>query len=138
MLFLWGNTILPVDLQVFMNMPLELCEARDPKGLYKLARAGKIKGLLSIFSFCYYEKLIPRTCKKKISATTRNKYWELCCFKLWVKWKWGINWHLLPTMAQFSDYDWLHSFLSFIRLCPLPIITKEIVITWQGLLSCCI
>jgi len=23
---------------------LELCEARDPKGLYKLARAGKIKG----------------------------------------------------------------------------------------------
>lgn len=27
-----------------MNMPLELCEARDPKGLYKLARAGKIKG----------------------------------------------------------------------------------------------
>lgn len=31
--------------QVFMNMPLELCEARDPKGLYKLARAGKIKGV---------------------------------------------------------------------------------------------
>ncbi|WRX22773.1 hypothetical protein QQP08_015260, partial [Theobroma cacao] len=31
---------------VFMNMPLELCEARDSKGLYKLARAGKIKGVL--------------------------------------------------------------------------------------------
>jgi adenylylsulfate kinase len=29
-----------------MNMPLELCEARDTKGLYKLARAGKIKGVL--------------------------------------------------------------------------------------------
>jgi len=29
-----------------MNMPLELCEERDPKGLYKLARAGKIKGEL--------------------------------------------------------------------------------------------
>lgn len=27
-----------------MNMPLDLCESRDPKGLYKLARAGKIKG----------------------------------------------------------------------------------------------
>jgi len=27
-----------------LNMSLELCEARDPKGLYKLARAGKIKG----------------------------------------------------------------------------------------------
>jgi adenylylsulfate kinase len=29
---------------VFLNVPLEVCEARDPKGLYKLARAGKIKG----------------------------------------------------------------------------------------------
>ena len=28
-----------------MNMPLELCESRDAKGLYKLARAGKIKGV---------------------------------------------------------------------------------------------
>lgn len=32
-------------LQVYMNMPLEVCEGRDPKGLYKLARAGKIKGM---------------------------------------------------------------------------------------------
>ncbi|GAU38565.1 hypothetical protein TSUD_322420 [Trifolium subterraneum] len=34
--------------KVFMNMPLSLCEARDPKGLYKLARAGKIKGFTGI------------------------------------------------------------------------------------------
>ncbi|KAB1221166.1 Adenylyl-sulfate kinase 3 [Morella rubra] len=33
---------------VFMNMPLALCEARDTKGLYKLARAGKIKGFTGI------------------------------------------------------------------------------------------
>ena len=26
------------DLQVFINMPLEVCEERDPKGPYKLAR----------------------------------------------------------------------------------------------------
>lgn len=31
-------------MQVYMNMPLELCEERDAKGLYKLARSGKIKG----------------------------------------------------------------------------------------------
>lgn len=31
--------------QVYMNVPLEVCEARDSKGLYKLARAGKIKGM---------------------------------------------------------------------------------------------
>ncbi|GKV08894.1 hypothetical protein SLEP1_g20466 [Rubroshorea leprosula] len=35
-------------IEVFMNMPLELCEARDSKGLYKLARAGKINGFTGI------------------------------------------------------------------------------------------
>ncbi|KAK9714259.1 hypothetical protein RND81_06G082300 [Saponaria officinalis] len=30
-------------IEVFMDVPLQLCEARDPKGLYKLVRAGKIK-----------------------------------------------------------------------------------------------
>ncbi|KAK8545437.1 hypothetical protein V6N12_026271 [Hibiscus sabdariffa] len=35
-------------IEVFMNMPLTLCEERDPKGLYKLAHAGKIKGFTGI------------------------------------------------------------------------------------------
>ncbi|XP_062196964.1 adenylyl-sulfate kinase 3-like [Phragmites australis] len=35
-------------IEVFMNALLEVCEARDPKGLYKLARAGKIKGFTGI------------------------------------------------------------------------------------------
>ncbi|KAG1366915.1 adenylyl-sulfate kinase 3 [Cocos nucifera] len=35
-------------IEVFMNIPLEVCEKRDPKGLYKLARAGKIKGFTGI------------------------------------------------------------------------------------------
>lgn len=34
--------------EVFMDVPLKVCEARDPKGLYKLARAGKIKGFTGI------------------------------------------------------------------------------------------
>ncbi|XP_044478438.1 adenylyl-sulfate kinase 3 isoform X2 [Mangifera indica] len=38
----------PNFIEVYMNMPLELCEARDVKGLYKLARAGKIKGFTGI------------------------------------------------------------------------------------------
>lgn len=29
-------------LEVFVNTPLEVCEERDPKGLYRLARSGKI------------------------------------------------------------------------------------------------
>ncbi|XXG56881.1 hypothetical protein AAC387_Pa03g4188 [Persea americana] len=35
-------------IEVFMNVPLDVCEARDAKGLYKLARAGKIKGFTGI------------------------------------------------------------------------------------------
>ncbi|KAJ8765518.1 hypothetical protein K2173_014640 [Erythroxylum novogranatense] len=35
-------------IEVFMNIPLEVCEERDPKGLYKLARAGKIRGFTGI------------------------------------------------------------------------------------------
>ena len=30
-------------IEVFVDAPLEVCEARDPKGLYKQARAGKIE-----------------------------------------------------------------------------------------------
>ncbi|KAG5555456.1 hypothetical protein RHGRI_006192 [Rhododendron griersonianum] len=37
-----------IEASVFMNMPLEVCEGRDPKGLYKLARAGKIRGFTGI------------------------------------------------------------------------------------------
>ncbi|KAG2554000.1 adenylyl-sulfate kinase 3-like isoform X1 [Panicum virgatum] len=35
-------------IEVFMDLPLQLCESRDPKGLYKLARTGKIKGFTGI------------------------------------------------------------------------------------------
>jgi adenylylsulfate kinase len=35
-------------LEVFIDTPIEVCEARDPKGLYKKARAGEIKGFTGI------------------------------------------------------------------------------------------
>jgi len=35
-------------LEVFVDTPLEICEARDPKGLYKKARAGEIKHFTGI------------------------------------------------------------------------------------------
>jgi adenylylsulfate kinase len=37
-------------IEVFVNTPLEICEARDVKGLYKKARAGEIKGFTGIDS----------------------------------------------------------------------------------------
>jgi bifunctional enzyme CysN/CysC len=34
--------------EVFLDTPIELCEARDPKGLYAKARAGEITGFTGI------------------------------------------------------------------------------------------
>lgn len=35
-------------IEVFVDTPLEVCEARDPKGLYQKARAGELKGFTGI------------------------------------------------------------------------------------------
>ena len=42
--------IMPPDrfIEVFVDCPLEICENRDPKGLYKKARAGELKGFTGI------------------------------------------------------------------------------------------
>ena len=33
---------------MFVDTPLEICEARDPKGLYKKARAGEISNFTGL------------------------------------------------------------------------------------------
>jgi len=35
-------------IEIFMDTPIAICETRDPKGLYKKARAGQIKGFTGI------------------------------------------------------------------------------------------
>lgn len=45
-------------IEVFVDAPLEVCEQRDPKGLYKKARAGEIKGFTGIDD-PYEEPLAP-------------------------------------------------------------------------------
>jgi adenylylsulfate kinase len=35
-------------IEIFVRAPLEVCEGRDPKGLYKKARAGELKGFTGI------------------------------------------------------------------------------------------
>lgn len=43
------KTLLPGEfIEVFVDTPIEVCERRDPKGLYKKARAGEIKGFTGI------------------------------------------------------------------------------------------
>ena len=42
-------TMAPGDfVEVFVDAPIEVCEARDPKGLYRKARAGEVKGFTGI------------------------------------------------------------------------------------------
>ncbi|GAB2279410.1 Adenylyl-sulfate kinase 2, chloroplastic [Dionaea muscipula] len=43
------RALLPIGdfIEVYMDVPLQICEARDPKGLHKLAPAGKIKAFVS-------------------------------------------------------------------------------------------
>ena len=35
-------------IEVYLNTPIETCESRDPKGLYKKARAGQLKNFTGI------------------------------------------------------------------------------------------
>ena len=34
--------------EIFIDTPLEICEQRDPKGLYRMARAGEITGMTGL------------------------------------------------------------------------------------------
>lgn len=43
------NTLLQGEfIEVFVDTPIDVCEDRDPKGLYKKARAGELKGFTGI------------------------------------------------------------------------------------------
>lgn len=43
------NTLLPGEfIEIFVDTPISVCEARDPKGLYRKARAGELKGFTGI------------------------------------------------------------------------------------------
>jgi len=43
------TSLAPGDfVEIFVDAPLEVCERRDPKGLYKKARAGELKGFTGI------------------------------------------------------------------------------------------
>jgi adenylylsulfate kinase len=42
-------TLMPGEfIEVFVDTPIEVCEQRDPKGLYRKARAGEIRGFTGI------------------------------------------------------------------------------------------
>lgn len=51
-----AKSLVPEDefIEVFVDTPLEVCESRDPKGLYKKVRSGEIKNFTGVDSV--YEK----------------------------------------------------------------------------------
>ncbi|MBL4933461.1 adenylyl-sulfate kinase [Clostridium paridis] len=63
-------------IEVYIECPLEICEKRDPKGLYKKARAGEIKDFTGIDSV--YE--IP--VKPEITVSTHLNSIEECVYKI--------------------------------------------------------
>jgi adenylylsulfate kinase len=63
------NTLNPGEfIEVFVDAPLEVCEQRDPKGLYKKARAGEIKGFTGIDD-PYEEPLAPELVLQSATKT---------------------------------------------------------------------
>jgi len=54
--------------EVFVDTPLEICEARDPKGLYKKARAGELKNFTGIDS----EYEAPRNAEIVLKSAERD------------------------------------------------------------------
>ncbi len=56
-------------IEVFVDTPLAICEARDPKGLYKKARAGELRNFTGIDSVT---KRLNR--QKFISMVNSNKF----------------------------------------------------------------
>jgi bifunctional enzyme CysN/CysC len=61
--------------EIFVNAPLEVCESRDPRGLYKKARAGEIKeftGISSPYEVPLAPELELRTGEHSIEATIND------------------------------------------------------------------
>jgi adenylylsulfate kinase len=62
-------------LEVFVDAPIEVCEQRDPKGLYQKARAGQIKGFTGIddpYEAPAKPELVLRTDQDDVDACVRQ------------------------------------------------------------------
>jgi len=62
-------------IEIFIDTPLSICESRDPKGLYKKAREGKIPnftGISSPYEAPTYAEIIIKTENKSIETCTKE------------------------------------------------------------------
>ncbi len=62
-------------IELFVDAPLEVCEARDPKGLYKKARAGEVRnftGIDSDYEPPEYADIVLDSAEKDVEALARQ------------------------------------------------------------------
>ena len=62
----------PCFLEIFVNAPLEICEQRDPKGLYARARSGAIRqftGISDVYEEPYSPDVECRTDRETVEAS---------------------------------------------------------------------
>ena len=62
-------------IEVFLDTPLDVCESRDPKGLYKKARAGEIKhftGIDSDYQIPHSPEIILDTSKNTLDRSVQE------------------------------------------------------------------
>ncbi|XP_019261132.1 PREDICTED: uncharacterized protein LOC109239081 isoform X2 [Nicotiana attenuata] len=113
-------------IEVFMDVPLHVCEARDPKGLYKLARAGKIKDLWSMFiSLFGLRWVMPHNIRDafepwsywKVDSTIRKVWKMIPAAIFWSNWNErnsrcfdGVSTspHKLKARCLMYLYSWAH------------------------------
>jgi adenylylsulfate kinase len=68
-------------LEVYVECPLEECEKRDPKGLYKKARSGEIRdftGIDSPYESPANPELTINTSTQSVEECVQTKMWERC------------------------------------------------------------
>ena len=67
-------------IEVYVNTPLKVCEKRDPKGLYKLAKEGKIKeftGISDPYEKPHNSEIIIDTSIKKPEELINKIYYKI-------------------------------------------------------------
>jgi adenylyl-sulfate kinase len=72
-------------LEVYVNAPLAVCEARDPKGLYRKARAGEIHGFTGIDDpyepppvpgmVCHTDQESPEVSAERVTSAVLKRLW---------------------------------------------------------------
>lgn len=87
-------------LVLLCQVPIDICEQRDPKGLYKKARAGLVKGFTGASAH--------ESCATHVMVCSALLAFGCVCILLWTNPSVGPTLHACPLVAHSSaDIHWL-------------------------------